>query len=154
MPAMCSLRRASAVAALVLACACATPALAQAAGEVVSPGTGASHSALPNTLPVRRDAEPAWGDTTWWPGWVGLAFVVALGGWFAWRRGTLVIRGKATRPRVEGSHAERVSSHALTPQASVHVVRWHGEELLVGCTPQQVTLLCRWPQPAQPEVAP
>jgi hypothetical protein len=149
MPALSCLRRAAAVAALVLACAC--PALAQAAGEVASPGTGTSASALPVTLPVRRDADPTWGGTTWWPGWVGLAFVVAVGGWFAWRRGTRVITGKASRPRMEGSHAERVSSHALTPQASVHVVRWHGEELLLGCTPQQVTLLCRRPRP---EVAP
>lgn len=152
MPAMCCLRRATAVAALVLACAC--PALAQAAGEVASPGTGTSHSALPGTLPVRRDAEPTWGGTTWWPGWIGLAFVAAIGGWFAWRRGALAIAGKASRPRIEGSNAERVSSHALTPQASVHVVRWHGEELLLGCTPQQVTLLCRRPQAPQPEVAP
>ena len=154
MPANSCLRRATSVAGLVLACACATPALAQSAGEVVSPSAGASHSALPGTLPVRRDAEPAWGGTAWWPGWVGLALVAALGGWFAWRRGALVIAGKASRPRAEGSNAERVSSHALTPQASVHVVRWHGEELLLGCTPQQVTLLCRRPQPPQAEDAP
>jgi hypothetical protein len=150
MPVRSWLRRATAVAALVLACLCTSPALAQAAGEVgASPGAGA----LPGTLPVRRDAEPAWGGATWWPGWIGLGLVAALGGWWAWRRGALVIAGKASRPRTEGSHAERVSSHALTPQASVHVVRWHGEELLLGCTPQQVTLLCRRPPP-QPEIAP
>ncbi len=31
----------------------------------------------------------------------------------------------------------------LTPQASVHIIRRGSEELIVGCTPQQVTLLSR-----------
>jgi hypothetical protein len=31
----------------------------------------------------------------------------------------------------------------LTPQASVHIIRRGDEELIVGCTPQQVTLLSR-----------
>lgn len=37
----------------------------------------------------------------------------------------------------------RLSSQALTPQASVHAVQWNGEEFLLGCTGQQVTLLAR-----------
>jgi flagellar biogenesis protein FliO len=37
----------------------------------------------------------------------------------------------------------RLASQALTPHASVHAVAWNGEEYLVGCTPQQVTLLAR-----------
>lgn len=37
----------------------------------------------------------------------------------------------------------RLSSQALTPQASVHAVAWNGEEYLVGCTSQQVILLAR-----------
>lgn len=43
----------------------------------------------------------------------------------------------------------RVSSQTLTAQASVHVVTWHGEELLLGCTPQSVTVLARHPAPPQ-----
>jgi hypothetical protein len=32
---------------------------------------------------------------------------------------------------------------SLTQQASLHVVEWHGEELLLGCTAQAVSLLGR-----------
>lgn len=34
---------------------------------------------------------------------------------------------------------------ALTQQASVHVVEWKGEELLLGCTSQTVAVLARAP---------
>lgn len=48
------------------------------------------------------------------------------------------------RSRSEGALV-RLSSQALTPHASVHAVRWKGEELLIGCTAQHVTLLSRRP---------
>ena len=51
------------------------------------------------------------------------------------------------RSRNEGALV-RLSSQALTPHASVHAVRWKGEELLIGCTAQHVTLLSR--RPASP----
>jgi flagellar biogenesis protein FliO len=35
----------------------------------------------------------------------------------------------------------RAASIALTPHASVHVVHWQGEEFLLGCTAQQITVL-------------
>jgi flagellar biogenesis protein FliO len=35
----------------------------------------------------------------------------------------------------------RAASVALTPQASVHVVLWQGEEFLLACTAQQITVL-------------
>jgi flagellar biogenesis protein FliO len=44
-----------------------------------------------------------------------------------------------------GRELVRISSQALTAQASLHAVRWNGEELLLACTPQQVTLLARRP---------
>lgn len=48
-----------------------------------------------------------------------------------------------TRRDPPGGRVLRLSSQPLTPQASVHVVRWDGEELLLGCTAQQVSLLAR-----------
>jgi hypothetical protein len=39
----------------------------------------------------------------------------------------------------------RVASVPLTPQGSVHVVQWQGEEFLLGCTVHQVTLLAQRP---------
>ncbi len=44
-------------------------------------------------------------------------------------------------PRDARGVPSRLGSVALTPQASVHVVKWHGEEYLLACTPQQVTVL-------------
>lgn len=44
-------------------------------------------------------------------------------------------------PRDTRGVPARLASVALTPQASVHVVQWHGEEFLLACTPQQVTVL-------------
>uniref|UniRef100_UPI001819E316 flagellar biosynthetic protein FliO n=1 Tax=Ramlibacter sp. TaxID=1917967 RepID=UPI001819E316 len=46
-----------------------------------------------------------------------------------------------------------LASKPLAPQCSVHVVRWAGRELLVGCTPQAVTLLDTR-EAAAPETAP
>jgi flagellar biogenesis protein FliO len=45
--------------------------------------------------------------------------------------------------RVQQRGILRLCSQALTPQASVHAVQWNGEEFLLGCTGQQVTLLAR-----------
>lgn len=50
--------------------------------------------------------------------------------------------GRGQRP------IQRLASQALTPQASVHAVQWNGEEFLLGCTGQQVTLLARRSAPA------
>lgn len=44
-------------------------------------------------------------------------------------------------PRDTRGVPARLASVALTPQASVHVVQWHGEEFLLACTAQQVTVL-------------
>jgi len=94
-------------------------------------------SSLPGSLPLRRDvaSESA-------PGWktpvVLLAIAGAGGAWALWRR--------KARPDGQTRSPERIvrlSSQALTPQASVHAVQWNGEELLLACTAQQVTLLSR-----------
>ena len=50
-------------------------------------------------------------------------------------------------PRDTRAAPVRVASLGLTPQGSVHVVQWQGEEFLLGCTPHQVTLLSQRPLP-------
>jgi len=71
-----------------------------------------------------------------------LGLAAAAGGYIAWRRGGLT-RGRTTRAHRAEHTLTRLSSHALTPHASVHAVQWNGEEYLLGCTAQQVTLLAR-----------
>lgn len=104
-------------------------------------------STLPAPLPLRRDVEPV-DAGTWMPALVLLALLVVAGGLVVWHRGSGVLAAamKRTAPGQRAGPA-RVSSVALTPQASVHVVHWQGEELLLGCTPQEVTLLARRPGP-------
>jgi flagellar biogenesis protein FliO len=53
------------------------------------------------------------------------------------------LRWAARAGRADQRAIVRLSSQALTPQASVHAVQWNGEEFLLGCTAQQVTLLSR-----------
>jgi hypothetical protein len=105
--------------------------------------SGASET-LAASLPLRRDGPASGSDSV---GWAGSFALLALGGgvvgWLLWRQSG---RGRA-RSAVRGGHTPvlRLSSQALTPQASVHAVQWQGEEYLLGCTAQQVTLLCRRP---------
>lgn len=48
-------------------------------------------------------------------------------------------------PRDPRGVPARLASVPLTPQASVHVVQWHGQEFLLACTAQQVTVLSQRP---------
>jgi membrane protein DedA with SNARE-associated domain len=109
-------------------------ALALLAGSVLA-------QSLPPELPLRRAGEAAADGGLWGPvvGLLGIA--VGAAAYVGWRRGWLPGRRGGAR-RIDRV-LNRVSSHALTPQASVHVVQWNGEEYLVGCTSQQVTLLAR-----------
>jgi flagellar biogenesis protein FliO len=96
---------------------------------------------LAANLPLRRGGDASGPDAPWLMALLLLALLVAAGAYLAWRRGA------GSRDRSQAHRAEhvltRVSSHPLTPQASVHVVEWNGDEYLVGCTSQQVTLLAR-----------
>jgi flagellar biogenesis protein FliO len=56
------------------------------------------------------------------------------------RRSLRAIRQARPRPGVE-----RLSSQLLAKGSSLHTVRWHDEELLIGCAEGQVTLLARRP---------
>jgi flagellar biogenesis protein FliO len=113
----------------------------------------AKEAPLPSSLPLRRDAAEASPHMGWWPSLVLLTLAGAGGAWTLRRRAR---RGTTTAARKgEDRHAVRVSSQALTAHASVHVVRWNGEELLVGCTAQQLQLLARRNAPdAPPEERP
>jgi flagellar biogenesis protein FliO len=55
-------------------------------------------------------------------------------------------------PRDARAVPSRVASVPLTPQASVHVVQWNGQEFLLACTSQQVTVLSQ--RPADNQEAP
>lgn len=112
------------------------------------PATAAA-TPLPAQLPLRRADQEAAVTSLGWRSLFLLLMVGAGGGaWLLWRRGMVPGGGEASlHGRLPGElpAVRRLSSHALTPQASVHAVRWQGEELLLGCTAQQVTLLARRP---------
>jgi hypothetical protein len=107
--------------------------------------TPIAQGSLLATLPLRRD--PA--NAAIFPSWLaatGALTLLALGGTVLvgrHRKWPWLLAGKA--PAVAGRELVRISSQALTAQASLHAVRWNGEELLLACTPQQVTLLARRP---------
>ncbi|NML42932.1 hypothetical protein HHL11_04160 [Ramlibacter sp. G-1-2-2] len=127
----------------LLACGWALTASGHAQETVRAARVGAS-SVLPTTLPLRRGAA----DTPAAPPWLAASSVLLLA---AAGGGLLVMRRqrwpwlRIARPDGGRPGLERISSQALTAQASLHAVRWNGEELLVACTAQQVTLLARRP---------
>ena len=102
---------------------------------------GPAPSGLPVSLPLRRDPPDLAPSFAWAPLAALLAAAGVAGIWLArqrWKAGA--------KTRVDAAREEaltRLSSQALTSQASLHVVRWNGEELLVACTSQQVMLLSR-----------
>jgi hypothetical protein len=119
-----SARRLRSGAAVLLLAACATLACAS-----------------PGGLPLRK--EPDMAETSLWvPALLLLACVAVAGGILAWQRGGGVFTAMVKHlPRETRGAPARVASLALTAQASVHVVRWQDDELLVGCSGQQVTVL-------------
>ena len=106
-----------------------------------APGSSnASQAGLPAALPLRRDATAAEGHG--WTTPLALLLLVGTGGaWAGWRR--LVQRRARSPESVPALRVVRVSSQALTPQASLHAVQWNGEELLLACTAQQVSVIAR-----------
>ena len=98
---------------------------------------------LAASLPVRRDTAGVEDVATWAPSLALLMLAGAGGGWVWWRRSPWARSARRASARTE--RIVRLSSHALTPQASVHAVQWRGEELLLACTPHEVRLLARHP---------
>lgn len=119
------------------------------AAVVLTLACSASQSSMPGSLPLRKEAESP--DTgLWLPAVVLLALLGVAGGIAVWQRGAGALTSGWKRPAREARRGpDRLSSLVLTPQASVHVVQWQGEELLIGCTAQQVTVLCRRERPAE-----
>ena len=135
----------------IVFCVATAPLLGQGADALAAeatsrPATQTSSSAqlpLPASLPVKRGAISAPDAASWSPGVAVLAIAGAAGGFWLWRRGfgRNLIRG--VRAGANDSAVMRLSSQPLTPHASVHAVQWKGEEYLIACTAQNVTLLSR-----------
>lgn len=116
-------------------------ALAQAA-----PGHTASAEAQPAAIPFRVDAGSDRSITQ--SAVLTLVFLAVVAG-----AGLVSIRyRKRSGPRRSGSWLWPVASSSklkpleqtsLTQHASVHVIEWNGEELLLGCTSHSVALLAR-----------
>lgn len=121
--------------------ACVVVLQGQAASTGVATGaSGASQAALPASLPLRRDASGA-GDGGGWAAPLLLLTLAGAGGaWAGWRR---LVRRRVPADAVPSQRIVRTCSQALTPHASLHVVQWHGEELLLACTGQQVSVIGR-----------
>ncbi|MDB5874606.1 MAG: hypothetical protein JWQ07_4048 [Ramlibacter sp.] len=100
-------------------------------------------------LPLKRDSDPAtpgMGSAIW--AIAVLLAVLAAGG-------VLLRKGKRPqfnrnwrdflKPKSSLSAAKVLSKTGLTAQASLHVVEWNGEEMLLGCTQASVAILARRP---------
>jgi len=143
---MYSNRLRAALAALLASLALAQPARAQSQ----PPAVAASAQAQFPQIPLRRDA-PAGDSVAETLGWAALLLIAAAGaGLVLLRRGALpgVRAGAWLRPSAGTSAPRLLGRTALTQQASLHVVEWQGEELLLGCTAQSVVVLTR--RPAEP----
>jgi hypothetical protein len=135
------------MAACLLLPACAVGSCAASAGEPAA--APAAPAVLPASLPLRRDAVAGNDAPGWAPSVVVLVLTGMVGIWSVRRRS--MARATALSGSSRAVPLTRLASVALTPQASVHVVRWNGEELVLGCTAQQVTLLSRrTPQVQEP----
>lgn len=143
--------------ALVLACVVVTPIAIAAQGEVtagVAPQVSSASSArqvdgaeFPQ-LPLKRDSDSdrsLAGSTGW--AVVFLAVLAGVGFVLVRRKTGISPKGRWNWPhRAPDSMALTVLERsALTSQASLHVVRWNAEELLLGCTSNEITLLARRP---------
>jgi hypothetical protein len=115
------------------------------AGDSGDAAAAPASTVMPSSLPLRRDVAGPVTTGSWAPSALLVAATAAAGAWAVWRRSVRSRPG----PRGEGGNivVQRLSSQALTTQASVHAVRWNGEEFLLGCTAQQVTLLSRRASP-------
>jgi hypothetical protein len=114
---------------------------------------GQSASQFPQ-LPLKREPSAA-GAAPEALAWTAVLLLAAAGlGVVIVKRKTGAWPGGAQRCLRRGDSAAGIkplSRTALTPQASLHVIEWHGEELLLGCTPGSVTVLARHPGQAGTE---
>jgi hypothetical protein len=90
-------------------------------------------------LPLRRDAE-ATGAGGWTLPLVVVLGLGAFGAALIWRARTNRLSGAQPKARMMAVDALR-----LTPQTTLHVVTWQGEQFLIASTSQSATLLARKP---------
>ena len=100
----------------------------------------AASAVLPANLPLRRDAAREGEPASWTLPLLAVTLAGASGAWTLWLRSR---RAAGHRGVNDPGRLVRLSSQALTGQASVHAVRWNSEELLLACSGQQVTLIAR-----------
>ena len=119
----------------VVAAACLFGPLAGARAQESPRQPAASSPQFPQ-LPLRRD-EPETTSLGAFAWVAGLLIVGVAGAWY-WRRR---MAPAPARP----SALAIMPARSLTAHASLHVVRWEHEELLLACTPQNVTVISRRP---------
>lgn len=133
---------------VTLACATGLWAATEVGGGAAQEAVNAGVRLSP-ALPVRREVAVGSEPRAWSATFGLLSVAGAVGGLWVWRR--RLLRGTGLRiARRQEADVVRISSQALTQQASVHAVQWQGQEFLLGCTAQQVTLLSRRPVGAGP----
>lgn len=101
---------------------------------------------LAASMPLRRDEAGPGFESGWVPALALLMVAGAGGTWWCRRKGR---DGAGHRTRARAVPVVTLASRSLTPQASVHAIEWKGEELLVACTAQSVTVLSRRPASQQ-----
>jgi hypothetical protein len=122
-----TLRTASVVLALLLCTG------GMAGGQETARQSAPPGSTLPE-LPLRRDASDAPGSSA--IGWIAVALVAVVAGTLYWTR-------RAPRLAVRSAGVSASQARSLTAHASLHVVEWEGERLLLACTAQSVAVLSR-----------
>jgi hypothetical protein len=118
-----------------------------ALGQNVPVAAAASSQVSFPQLPLKRDSASEV-STLQALGWAVLLSVTAAGGLLLIRRKTGPETASGTRwlrAAAKPGTPKLLGRTLLTQQASVHVIEWDGEELLLGCTPQAVSLLGRRP---------
>lgn len=137
------MRRAHFLAACAAAVALSLPVAAWA--QATASRAAASSPAF-GSLPVQREA--ATGSVDWLPQFIAATLVLAAFAWFwQWRKGRLLPLRSGAAP------LRSVTALRLTPAATLHVVHWGGEELLLACGNASVTVVARRPTAAAPQPA-
>jgi flagellar biogenesis protein FliO len=106
-----------------------TPAQAQS----MPPRSAASVTRFPE-LPLRRDAASGTGVA----GWLVIVLVLAAAAGLVWKR-------RFAGPARSTPGIVVAASRPLTTHASLHVVEWEGERLLLACTPGSADVISRRP---------
>ncbi len=105
-----------------------------------------SAPAIPHSVPLKRELQGGspggnWSIPALLLGLTGVAGAALL---VVRRGGARLWAGASAVGRQPGAIAT-LGRQVLTPQVTVHALRWHGEDLLLSCTAQEVTVIARRP---------